>query len=86
MIFQGGNSKGRNPRIQTMLRMVGYGDNAGSGFPTILNAWAAQGWAVPKLVEDTILNQVTLILKMKQEKTAKKSGGKKAAKKSGEKK
>lgn len=85
-IFQGGNSKARNPRIQTMLRMVGYGDNAGSGFPTILNAWAAQGWAVPKLVEDTILNQVTLILKMKQEKTAKKSGGKKAAKKSGEKK
>ncbi len=68
-----------------MLRMVGYGDNAGSGFPTILNAWAAQGWAVPKLVEDTILNQVTLILKMKQEKTAKKSGGKKAAKKSDEK-
>ena len=34
-----GNSKSRNPRMQTMLRMVGFGDNAGSGFPAILNAW-----------------------------------------------
>lgn len=55
-----------------MLRMVGYGDNIGSGFPTILNAWDEQGWELPELIEDTVLNQVTLILKMKQEKTAKK--------------
>ena len=33
-IYRGGNSKARNPRIQSMLRMVGYGDNVGSGFPT----------------------------------------------------
>ncbi|MCM1245951.1 MAG: putative DNA binding domain-containing protein [Roseburia sp.] len=85
-IFKGGNSKARNPRMQSMLRMVGYGDNVGSGFPTILNAWEEQGWETPKLIEDTVLNQVTLILKMKQEKAAKKSGEKKAAKKSGEKK
>ena len=25
--------------MQTMLRMVGFGDNAGSGFPTIVAAW-----------------------------------------------
>lgn len=25
-IYEGGNSKARNPRIQTMLRMIGYGD------------------------------------------------------------
>ncbi len=85
-IYKGGNSKARNPRIQSMLRMVGYGDNIGSGFPTILNAWEQQGWEMPELIEDTILNQVTLILKVKQEKSAKKSGEKKSAKKSGEKK
>lgn len=36
-IYRGGNSKPRNPRMQTMLRMVGFRDNAGSGFPTILD-------------------------------------------------
>ena len=64
-----------------MLRMVGYGDNVGSGFPAILNAWEEQGWKTPELIKDTVLNQVTLILKMKQEKVAKKSGEKKMAKK-----
>lgn len=85
-IFRGGNSKARNPRMQSMLRMVGYGDNVGSGFPTILNAWDEQGWRVPELIEDTILNQVTLILKTEQEKKFPKSGEKKVAKKDGEKK
>lgn len=63
-IYQGGNSKARNPTIQSMLRMVGYGDNVGSGFPTILNAWKEQRWETPELLEDTILDQVTLVLKM----------------------
>lgn len=63
-IYQGGNSKPRNSRMQTMLRMVGFGDNAGSGFPTILSVWREKGWIEPELKEDTRLNQVTLILKM----------------------
>lgn len=84
-IFRGGNSKARNPRMQSMLRMVGYGDNIGSGFPTILNAWDEQGWETTELIEDTILNQVTLILKMKREKAAKKSDEKKRRKKGNEK-
>lgn len=63
-IFRGGNSKPRNSHMQTMLRMVGFGDNAGSGFPTIVAAWDAEGWVKPKLIEDTILNQVTLKLDM----------------------
>lgn len=61
-IYKGGNSKARNPKIQTMLRMVGFGDNAGSGFPAILKAWDENGWVKPKLVENTALNQVTLML------------------------
>ena len=74
-IFKGGNSKPRNPHMQTMLRMVGFGDNAGSGFPTILHVWNGEGWVEPELNEDTRLNQVTLTLKMVEsaEKSAKKS-------------
>ena len=63
-IYRGGNSKSRNPRMQTMLRMVGFGDNAGSGFPAILATWKNAGWVEPILEEDTRLNQVTLTLKM----------------------
>lgn len=63
-IFHGGNLKPRNPHMQTMLRMVGFGDNAGSGFPTILAVWKEEGWIEPKLVENTTLNQVTLELCM----------------------
>jgi predicted HTH transcriptional regulator len=63
-IFRGGNSKPRNPHMQIMLRMVGFGDNAGSGFPTILATWEKEGWVEPQLIEDTRLNQVTLVLNM----------------------
>lgn len=50
--------------MQTMLRLVGFGDNAGSGIPSILAAWEEKGWAEPELIEDTGLDQVTLVLKM----------------------
>jgi predicted HTH transcriptional regulator len=43
-IYKGGNSKSRNPSMQLMLRMVGFGDNAGSGIPTILSAWKQADW------------------------------------------
>lgn len=49
-IYRGGNSKSRNPHMQTMLRMVGFGDNAGSGFPSILGAWKDEGWVKPELL------------------------------------
>lgn len=62
-IFKGGNSKSRNPNMQLMLRMIGFGDNAGSGIPTILNTWKQADWVEPTLCEDTHLNQVTLTLK-----------------------
>ena len=65
-IYRGGNSKSRNPHMQTMLRLVGFGDNAGSGFPTILDAWKSEGWVEPQLIDDTNLNQVTLVMKMER--------------------
>lgn len=61
-IYEGGNSKARNPKIQTMLNMIGYGDGAGSGFPTILDAWQGEKWRQPDLYEDTELQQVDLKL------------------------
>ena len=61
-IYKGGNSRARNPKIQTMLRMVGFGDDAGSGFLAILKTWKDNSWVEPQLVENTLLNQVTLLL------------------------
>lgn len=61
-IYKGGNSKARNPKIQTRLRMVEFGDNVGSGFPAILKTWDENGRIKPQLLENTMLNQVTLEL------------------------
>ena len=75
-IYRGGNSKSRNPHMQTMLRLVGFGDNAGSGFPTILDVWKSEGWIKPELIEDTNLDQVTLVMKMEKESAEKSADSK----------
>lgn len=63
-IYEGGHSVARNPRIQTFFRMIGVGDNIGSGFPTILRVWGEENWRKPDLSEDTELRQVDLKLWM----------------------
>lgn len=63
-IYDGGHSVARNPRIQAMFRMIGYGDNIGSGFPTILSAWSEENWRKPDLQENDDLNHVELKLWM----------------------
>lgn len=63
-IYEGGNSVARNPRIQTFFRMIGVGDNIGSGFPTILSAWGEENWRKPDLSEDTELRRADLKLWM----------------------
>ena len=60
--YQGGESKARNQRMQNMFRMIGYGENLGSGFPLILNAWNEKHWIRPELVEQPELMQVKLTL------------------------
>ena len=45
-----------------MFRMIGYGENLGSGFPLILNAWNEKHWIRPELVEQPELMQVKLTL------------------------
>ena len=57
-IYKGGESKARNQRMQNMFRMIGYGENLGSGFPLILNAWNEKHWIKPELLEQPELMQV----------------------------
>ena len=42
-IYRGGDSKSKNSHMQTLLRLVGFGNNAESGFPTILDVWKSEG-------------------------------------------
>ena len=61
-IYEGGVSKARNPKMQNMLRMIGYGENLGSGFPLILNAWKQAGWGKPELKNRLEVDEVALVL------------------------
>lgn len=63
-IYEGMHTKARNPRIQQMFRMIGYGENIGSGFPSILKVWKEERWAEPELTERQDLNEVHLMLKI----------------------
>ena len=61
-IYEGGTSRARNPRIQNMLRMIGYGENLGSGFPMIVSAWKEAGFNEPLLENRVDLDEVALTL------------------------
>lgn len=45
-----------------MLRMVGYGENLGSGFPTIISAWKDAKWGEPELKNKIEVDEVELVL------------------------
>lgn len=64
-IYEGGTSRARNPRMQNMLRMIGYGENLGSGFPLILTAWKDSGWGEPMLKNKVEIDEVELELPIK---------------------
>ena len=68
-IYKGGESKARNQRMQNMFRMIGYGENLGSGFPLILNAWNEKHWIKSELLEQPELMQVKLTLHIQNEPT-----------------
>lgn len=67
-IYAGSESKAHNQRMQNMLRMIGYGENLGSGFPLILSAWNEKHWLKPELIEQPELMQVKLILRIENKK------------------
>lgn len=49
--YEGGHSFCRNPALQTMFRMIGTGDKAGSGADVIKKGWNENGWPDPVLEE-----------------------------------
>lgn len=42
--------------------MIGYGENLGSGFPLILNAWKQAGWGELELKNRLEVDEVALVL------------------------
>lgn len=55
-VYQGGVSRARNPRMQNMLRMIGFGENLGTGFPTMVDAWEKKFHTLPKLEDNLQIN------------------------------
>ena len=60
--FEGGNSDCRNRTLQKMFQFIGWGEQAGSGFPKMWRAWNEQHWQRPRLVEDFRSEYTTLLL------------------------
>lgn len=58
------NSDCRNRNLQKMFQMIGFADQAGSGFPKIYSGWASQDWKKPEFREDFTLSQTYLALRM----------------------
>ena len=61
-IYNGDFTHARNRNIQKMFRMIGYGDNIGSGFQKILAAWNTLGFLRPDLKELEDVKEVWLTL------------------------
>ncbi|MEO6624286.1 MAG: ATP-binding protein, partial [Burkholderiaceae bacterium] len=63
--LQGGESDCRNRTLHKMFRLVGVGEQAGTGIPKILRGWQSQHWSPPKLYETTLpYNQTLMELRM----------------------
>jgi len=59
---QGNASDPRNPSLQKMFQLVGFGDRAGSGVPKITLAWREEGWPAPQVSEDFDAQETRLVL------------------------
>jgi predicted HTH transcriptional regulator len=63
--IQGGEHDCRNRTLHKMFRLVGVGEQAGSGIPKIYRGWASQHWRAPALYERMEpYNQTLLELRM----------------------
>ena len=63
--IRGGEHDCRNRTLHKMFRLVGVGEQAGSGVPKIYNGWASQHWRPPALHERLEpYNQTLLELRM----------------------
>lgn len=63
--IQGGEHDCRNRTLHKVFRLVGVGEQAGSGIPKIYRGWASQHWRAPALYERIEpYNQTLLELRM----------------------
>lgn len=63
--IRGGEHDCRNRTLHKMFRLVGVGEQAGSGIPKIYGSWASQHWRAPALYErNEPYNQTLLELRM----------------------
>lgn len=63
--IHGGEHDCRNRTLHKMFRLVGVGEQAGSGLPKIYRSWASQHWRAPSLAERCEpYNQTLLELRM----------------------
>ena len=64
LIYDGGVSDPRNPNLLKMFKMIGLGEQAGSGFPKIFRAWREQQWFRPLISENLNLDTTKVALPM----------------------
>jgi ATP-dependent DNA helicase RecG len=63
-VRRGGVSECRNKAVQVMFRMIGGGDQAGSGYARIQAGWQSQHWRAPALTTQTGPDRVILTMPM----------------------
>ena len=63
-LMKGGVSECRNESLQTMFRMIGAGDEAGSGIDKIRTGWQSQRWRSPSVEPSIDPDRVQLNLPM----------------------
>jgi ATP-dependent DNA helicase RecG len=63
--LHGGEPDCRNRTLHKMFRLVGVGEQAGTGIPKILHGWQSQHWNPPKLYDTSMpYNQTLMELRM----------------------
>lgn len=63
--IRGGEHDCRNRTLHKMFRLIGVGEQAGSGLPKIYDGWNGQHWRTPALYERSVpYNQTILELRM----------------------
>lgn len=65
--YAGGHSLCRNPVIQKMFMLLGYGEKAGSGADYIVKGWEENQWARPQIEERVQPDTVCLTLELESE-------------------
>lgn len=84
--ISGGVSDPRNAALIKMFNLINIGERAGSGIPNIYRIWQSQGWKAPVIEESFDPERISLVLPLRAEEPAMKTGDKKPVIKTGDKK